>query len=299
MKPAKAAAIVAALISVAFLSLIVTHGHAASNAYCGARQAQAEAITKVIWIWGENKAFGQIIGSSSAPFSNELAAKCGLATNYYATTHPSLPNYIAATAGSTRGISTNCAPSSCAVTGSSIYSQGSSWWQAMESGVSPCRLTDSYPYVVRHNPAAYFLDIRSACQTQTHSPVPAGQAVWDALIGGTKTLPRFTFYVPNNCNNSHDCSIRTWDDWLRVHVAWVRDSAEYQAGKIALFVGWDEDNGSSGNRVAMQIVSPYTIPGQRSSTAFSHYGLLRTTEQLLGYPCLRNACSANSMLGFF
>ena len=45
----------------------------------------------------ENHGYGQVIGSSSAPFENQLAAQCGLATNYHAVTHPSLPNYIAAT----------------------------------------------------------------------------------------------------------------------------------------------------------------------------------------------------------
>jgi hypothetical protein len=297
MKPRHAAAIVAALISAVFLSLIAT-SQAASNAYCGARQAQSEQITKVVWIWFENHSYNQIIGSSSAPFFNELAAKCGLATSYRGITHPSLPNYIAATAGSTKGVTNNNPPSYWQISGSSIYSQNSSWWQAMESGISPCRLTSSGLYAVKHNPAAYYTEIRSACQTQAHSPVPAGQAVYDALTGA-RTLPRFTFYVPDLCRSMHDCSIRTGDDWLRTHAGWFPGSAEYQAGKIALFVGFDEDDGSSGNRVVTLVVSPYTIPGQRIGTSFNHYSLLKVTEQLLGYPCLRNACSASSMLAFF
>src|ERR671937_884670 len=53
----------------------------------------------VIWIWMENQNYDSIIGSKYAPFTNRLAAGCGLATNFHNITHPSLPNYIAATSG--------------------------------------------------------------------------------------------------------------------------------------------------------------------------------------------------------
>ncbi len=48
----------------------------------------------------ENHSFGDIIGNTAqAPYLNSLAAECGLATNYHNISHPSLPNYIAATSG--------------------------------------------------------------------------------------------------------------------------------------------------------------------------------------------------------
>ena len=69
-----------------------------------------------------------------------------------------------------------------------------------------------------------------------------------------------------------------------------------EAGNTVLFVTWDEDNGSGGNQVATIVVSPYTTPGTRSGTAFTHYSLLRTTEELLGIPTfLGNAALATSM----
>ena len=47
----------------------------------------------------ENQSFSSVIGATSAPYLNSLTASCGLATNYHNITHPSLPNYIAATSG--------------------------------------------------------------------------------------------------------------------------------------------------------------------------------------------------------
>src|ERR1700752_3953029 len=65
---------------------------------CGAA-AKPGTIQHGIWIWLENHSYGTILGSSQAPYFNTLAKDCGLAANYHNVTHPSLPNYIAATSG--------------------------------------------------------------------------------------------------------------------------------------------------------------------------------------------------------
>jgi len=79
---------------------------------CGQRSASAPAHYRhVIWIWMENHSYHQVIGSEDAPFENRLARACGLATSYRAITHPTLPNYLAATGGSTFGVSHDQFPS--------------------------------------------------------------------------------------------------------------------------------------------------------------------------------------------
>jgi hypothetical protein len=67
-----------------------------------------------------------------------------------------------------------------------------------------------------------------------------------------------------------------------------------------VIVTWDEDDSSGGNQVATIVVSPYTTPGTKNATAFTHYSLLRTTEELLGISTfLGNAASATSMRSAF
>src|SRR5260221_14604544 len=67
---------------------------------CGERATPAASYEHVVWIFFENHGYSQIVGSRSAPFLNRtLVKECGLATNYHAIGHPSLPNYIAATSG--------------------------------------------------------------------------------------------------------------------------------------------------------------------------------------------------------
>jgi phosphatidylinositol-3-phosphatase len=43
----------------------------------------------------EYHGYDEIIGSSDAPFINELADAYGVAANYFSVAHPSLPNYLA------------------------------------------------------------------------------------------------------------------------------------------------------------------------------------------------------------
>ena len=49
----------------------------------------------------ENHNYSDVVGSSSMPYLNSLITKYGLATQYYANTHPSIGNYFMLTAGQT------------------------------------------------------------------------------------------------------------------------------------------------------------------------------------------------------
>jgi hypothetical protein len=255
---------------------------------CGTSVGKQPATYQhVVWIVFENKSYSEIIGDSAAPYLNSLAAKCGLATNYLAVSHPSLPNYIALTSGGTQGITDDNPPSAHALGVASIFSQLSSGWNAKnESMRTNCQLSDSSPYAVRHNPAVYYTNIRTTCSLQD-------------TPGGISANTRFTFVTPNLCNDMHDCSVSTGDQWLAANLPGLLSSSTYAAGGTAIFVTWDEDDGSASNHVATLIISPYTPVGARSAAAFNHYGLLATTQSMLGLGCLGSACSAGSMRGAF
>src|SRR5947207_14988588 len=121
------------------------------------------AFNHIFTIVMENHSYGQIIGSGSAPYINSLAAKYGLATNYFAVAHPSLPNYLALTGGSTFGITSDCSPLSCPVNapniGDRLTASGKTWKAYMEDMPVTCGTTDSYPYAVKHDPFVYYRDI--------------------------------------------------------------------------------------------------------------------------------------------
>src|SRR3981081_4286263 len=49
----------------------------------------------------ENTNYSDVIGNPAAPYINSLANQYGLATNYFANAHPSIPNYFELTTGQT------------------------------------------------------------------------------------------------------------------------------------------------------------------------------------------------------
>jgi len=246
----------------------------------------------VITIVLENHGFSQVDGHT--PYLNSLAQRCGLATGYHAVTHPSLPNYLALTSGSTQGLDgSDCTPGSgCESDGASIFGQ-TSWQAYAESMPGTCGRENAGDYAPRHNPAVYYTRVAAAC-ARDDMPLTALPA---HLASGT--LPAYTFITPNLCNDAHSCPLASADAWLRHWVPLLLASRPYQTGDTALFITFDEDDHGEGNRVYTVVVAPSVPPGTRSSAPFTHYSLLRTQEDLLGLPELGAAAEAASMAGAF
>jgi hypothetical protein len=247
------------------------------------------AIRHVVWVLMENKDYSSVVASSAAPYIDRLAHHYGLATNYSAISHPSLPNYIALTSGSTQGIGDDSGPSSHRLAVPNIFSQlpgGAS--RSLEQDIpSHCAKDDSGDYAVRHNPEVYYTNVSRECRTD------------DVPFGARPNLgARFTFVTPNLINDMHDGSIQDGNRFLQSYVPALMATPQYRAGNTVIFIVWDENDGASGNHVPCMVISPYTH-GVRDGTHYSHYSLLRTTESLLGLPLLGGARTATSMRGRF
>jgi phosphatidylinositol-3-phosphatase len=251
----------------------------------------------VIVVVLENKSFAQVARSS--PYLNTLAGRCGLASNYLAITHPSLPNYIALTSGSTGGITSNC--TDCRVATRSIFEQLGPGWRSYLEAMPRAgyRGAASGTYVKKHNPAAYYTRIARAYARQA---VPLGTLEAGPLLGDLRrdTLRRFSFLVPDLCHDEHDCPVAVGDAWLSRWIPVILASPGYRRGGTALFITYDEGTYSD-NHVYTVVVSPSTPPGTIVGTALDHYSLLRAFESLLGFRCLGHACErqATSVLESF
>jgi len=277
---------------------------------CGS-VAAPPAYRHVVWIWMENHSYGDIIGNKAqAPYLNALASECGLATNYHNVSHPSLPNYLAATSGSGRdGLPflswLDCGPSvACDTSAASIFGQGETWKAYQESMPSNCARSNSGQYAVRHNPPPYYEKL-SGCASRD---VPYAQLGTDLAANA---LPAFSFVTPNLIHDMHDGSIAQGDSWLARHLPALLNSAAYKSGTTAIFITWDEGSGGhqiencatktsdASCHVATIVVSPSTRAGTRSGILFNHYSLLGTAEQLLGLPRLNQASSYPTMTAAF
>ena len=235
-----------------------------------------------------------MIGSASAPYINGLANSYGLATQDYAISHPSLPNYLALTAGSTFGITSDC--TTCWVNSTNLADQiestGRSWKAYQESMPSACFIGSSGTYVQKHDPWIYYNDIRTNTARCTAHVVPYTQLGSDIASGN---VPNFVWITPNLCSDMHDCSVATGDTWLSQNVPTILNSSAYKNGGV-LFIVWDEGSTSAGcctdaagGHIALLVISPLGKPGFKSTTPETHYSLLRTIEDSWTLPRLNGA----------
>src|SRR5207253_163666 len=107
-----------------------------AGAPCGIASAAPSRWDHVVWIVFENKTYSEIIGSANAPYINSIAKRCGSASNFFAEAHPSLPNYVAMTSGSTQGITDDHDPSAHPLNVASIFSQLGAGWRSLEESMA-------------------------------------------------------------------------------------------------------------------------------------------------------------------
>jgi hypothetical protein len=261
---------------------------------CGVANGQGRT-TNVMWIWMENHTAGSVLGSADAPYENTLVGQCGSSTTYQAVGSPSLPNYIAATSGDTFGLTDDAAPDGHRLTADNLFRQarsaGGTSRSYEEAMTSPCQQSSSGTYAVKHNPAAYYTgeNDRDACTTDN---LALGDTTSGPLADDLAhdTLPTFSFVTPDLCHDTHDCSVAEGDRWLAGWLPPILDSPAYSRGTMVVFIVWDEPT-----PMPLLVVSPRIASGTTATVTFNHYSLLRTTEELLGYPLLGHAGNATSM----
>jgi hypothetical protein len=305
----KSRALLLAALPVVCAALASSVPGVAAGGPCGTAPPLPVNYTHVIWIWMENHSYGDIVGNTSqAPYINQLANECGLATNYHNISHPSLPNYIAGTSGLSladiKKFKSDCSASKhCSTDAPSIFGQLSSWKAYEESMTSNCEPNNDGDYAVRHNPPPYYRTLTNCAGND----VPYTQLAPDLASGA---LPSFSFITPNLINDMHDGTIADGDTWLSKNVPAILDSPAYTNGSVVIFITWDEGEGGKSNDCAMNttdvgcqvatlVISPSTTPGTKSATLFNHYSLLGTTERLLRLPTLGQGTTANDMSSAF
>jgi hypothetical protein len=229
----------------------------------------------------ENKAPADALQGS---FMASLAARHGVATNYHAITHPSVPNYLAMISGQTWGVtddSYHALPPDDL--GHQLTTAGVPWRAYME-GLGPAGCLESpLPYDPGHNPFAFF---GGGCPPNV-VPLTELQADLD------RNSMRFYWITPDRCHDTHDCSVADGDAWLQQIVPTILGSKAFTSGGV-LFLTYDEDDGSADNRVVMIVITNDGVH-RTSDVRYDHYSLLATMEDLLGVGRLGNAEGARPM----
>ena len=262
------------------------------------------AFAHIYLIIMENKEYGGIVGSKAAAYENGLIARYGLATNMYAETHPSEPNYIAMTSGGLQGVrSDGHYDLSVPSVFDQIEAAGHTWRvyaQDYAGGCSTASVAGGFvdgpglagQYARKHNPAISYRSISrnpTRCANITH------------LAGFNPAAADFEMIVPNIFNDMHTSSCATCsaiaagDRFLRAFAPSIINSPSF--ADSVLFITWDEGGTSrgGGGHIATIAISPGMTPGSRYAGPANHYSLLRTIEDAWGMPYLGQAATTTPL----
>ncbi|HSW13502.1 MAG TPA: alkaline phosphatase family protein, partial [Solimonas sp.] len=173
----------------------------------------------------------------------------------------------------------------------------------------------------RHNPFMYFhtvIDDQADCDARV-----VNLNVLDADLRSLATTPNYVFITPDLCSDGHDApcadgrpgGLESINEFLETWVPKILASAAFQKDGL-LIVTFDESDGPQsdssgccgagrtpnsllpgltglgGGRVGAVLLSPFIKPGTVSTTAYNHYSMLRSVQDLFGLPYLGYAGAA-------
>ncbi len=208
--------------------------HAVSTVHAATPQ-----FSHIYEIMMENTNYEDVIGNTAdAPYINGLAQKYSFAANYYGVTHPSMPNYLAATAGDFFGLGADDitkrydAPNLV----DQLESKGLTWAYYQQGMPAVGSTADQYPatgsglYVKKHDPFAFYNDvIDNPARLQNLKPIDS--LATDLASGNA---PNYAFIVPDQCHDMHGVSGSSaaayGEPWCAYPSDFVLNHALIQAG---------------------------------------------------------------------
>ena len=286
--------------------------------YAGRATAAAPSFSNVFIVVEENRRYSDVVGSPLMPYLNMLINNYGLATQYFANQHYSLPNYLWLTSGSNDGVTIDTCSS--VIENDNVVQELNTArlsWRGYEQGLPSvgylgCSVGE---YRKRHNPFAYYAVVRDS-SAQLQNIVPVRQFLTDVT---NNHFANYNFITPDLCYDMHSDSSCTngctswgssacWveaDKWLQRHIGPLLNSNIFQpGGRGLLIITFDEsvngDTANGGGHVAWIAVSPLAKPGYRSTILYQHQSTLRLMLEGLGVTELPNgAATAPDMNEFF
>ena len=283
----------------------------------------------VFVIMMENTGYDRLVGNPHAPWINSAIAKYGVATSYFGVSHPSQPNYIAATSGSTNGVANdNDTTINVPNVVDQLESHGKTWKAYMQSyslcnGNALAHACGDQLYERKHNPFISYADVQSN-PSRVASIVDFSQFATDLA---NNTVPDFSWISPDQCNDMHGRStagacnfgnvaglIQTGDTFLANTVAAIQSSPAWN-GNSLIVITWDESDftGSGpsgfgdtsgccdavlpfgGGHVLTLVISHSDHAARTSNVPYNHYSTLRTIEDGWRLGCLANTCDTTNV----
>jgi phosphatidylinositol-3-phosphatase len=314
-----------ALLLAAGASLFLMQTVPSTASAGGSDRSALKNYQHVFMIMMENTGYNALIGNPNAPFINFAASTYGLATNYTGVTHPSQPNYIAATSGSLNGVnSDNDTTINVRNIVDQLESHGKTWKAYMQS-FSLCATPFDHAcgnqlYERKHNPFISYQDVQTN-PSRVANIVDFSQFANDLANG---TVPDYSWISPDQCHDMHgraatpsdpcdfsqvQALISVGDAFVMNTVNAIMNSTAWN-GNSVIFITWDESDftgsgfqgfgddsgccdapaGQGGGRTVMLTISHSDHSARTSNAAYNHYSMLATIQDGWNLDCLGFTC---------
>jgi len=282
-------------------------------AFAALLNSQTVPRSKHVWIiTEENHSYESVVGNRQMPYYNQLIQQYGLATQFYANQHSSLPALMWLVAGAPVELNNN--NTSCAHDQDNVVrellKQGYSW-KSYQRNLPSAGFLGLYDgsYYRRHNPLIDFSDVCPGTGQETNS-VPYTQLAKDIANNAT---PNFAYITPNVDEDAHNGTLPAADQWLQDNIPSILALPEFAPGGDGiLFIVWDEgtlysdnrcsatDSTGCGGRTANLVIGPQVTPGYQSTITYQNQSVLKTVCAAMGLsPCPGAAQDAPPMSDFF
>ena len=254
----------------------------------------------VIIIIEENHGYDELIGSSNAPYINEIARQGALFTNSHGIGHPSQPNYLVLFSGSTQGTTDdNClineTPYHTPNLGAALIKKGftfKGYAQTMPTaGYLGCtylssKLTVGNLYARKHTPWVNWLG-------NGVNNIPASLSLpMTSFPHDFRKLPKVCFVIPDMDYDMHNigaqgdaAAVQRGDKWLKKNLgAYVKWAKTHNSLLILTF---DEDDYRPQNQNKIPtIILGAKVKIMKVSDPVTHYNLLHTLQAMYGLPVI-------------
>jgi phospholipase C len=241
------------------------------------------------------------------PFLARLAREGAYLADYHGVTHPSYPNYLALTSGSTWNAWTDFQKTIDGThIGDLLEAKGLRWKTYAEGYPGGERRRDyaqnecflkrgSGKYARKHVPFLSYKNIQDDLR-RCDLVVNADQLERDVKEGH---LPDYALYIPDLDNDGHDTSVRHADQWLARTFGPLLKDPRFAEGTLFV-VTFDEDDDRHDNHIYTALWGDAVRPGARVDARFDHYNLLRTIEDAFGLGTLgRHDAKATAITGIW
>ncbi|KAH3920977.1 hypothetical protein HBI56_009460 [Parastagonospora nodorum] len=249
-----------------------------------AQFVKGKAFDRIAIIWLENTDYDLAAGDPNLAW---LAKKGISLTNYFALTHPSMPNYAGAISGDYYGINhdnTVNIPSNVSTLVDLLEDKGVSWGEYQEdmpsvgfTGNFKNPKTGANMYVRKHNPAVLYDSVAKQSDRLAKTK-PLTQFSADLKANA---LPQWMFITPNMTSDGHDSTVTVAGSWTRKFLEPLLTDKTFMNNTLVM-VTFDENHSyAEQNRIVAILLGdavPSQLVGTKDDTYYNHYSEISTVQ---------------------